>query len=286
MPSCCKSATAAANVSARDRPPIVVFHVINRALRLRPVGSGAATEILDRLGYRVAPAAGHGEHGRQQIACAAGIQQLPFGSPAVPAMKTVDRGIRGSVLRHAHVLIVAHAEQIRILEHHQLPKIRQRIQRADRRQMFRKLLAADFSLETDGIGEIARIHDVIDLIGQTPVVDGLQHRTEQPIAKLLNFDLLEAAVPIDVEQIVRRNLPQADEFVGHCLRSPTGRIHDHQDIFRTAAGENGRIRTAGHDADGHRHDCTPRQVSQQRRPRPVVHRVFRFFEPWIGQPRR
>ena len=101
-PSFCKSATAAANASWRRTSRTVgVLHVINRALGLGAVGAGGTSQILDHLGHGIAAAAGDGQHGRKQIATPAGIEQLAVRSPAIPAVKAMDRRLGRPIGRGA-----------------------------------------------------------------------------------------------------------------------------------------------------------------------------------------
>ena len=69
-------------------------------------------------------------------------------------------------------------------------------------------------VERDSPGKVAGIDHVIDLVGQMPVVDGLEHGAENFPAEGVNVGRLRLRVPAKIEQIVGRNLPQVGIVIG------------------------------------------------------------------------
>ena len=147
---------------------------------------------------------------------------------------------------------------------HSLPKVRQPRQRTDGCELFgpldlggRLLLLQlafrcslrllvllhslgelfDVVVERDSPGKVAGIHHVINLVGQMPVVDGLDHGAENFPAERVNIGRLRLRVPAKVEQIVGRNLPQVGIVIGDRERVLALRIDHQQHVLRSTAGQ-------------------------------------------------
>ena len=85
-------------------------------------------------------------------------------------------------------------------------------------------------------GEVARIHDVINLRVEMPLFECEQGWEKDGLAEYLRADHVGGPFPIEIEHIAGWDLAPCDVMVGNRLGGVAVGINQQDDVFGTAAG--------------------------------------------------
>ncbi len=103
----------------------------------------------------------------------------------------------------------------------------------------RQFHRADVGRELYRPGQVGRVDDVVDLARELAVAKGVQDRLQHLVAEEIDVHHAEVGrlAQRHVHHVVGRDVPEADELVGHRLRGPAIRVDHHRDVFRPASGQ-------------------------------------------------
>ena len=140
------------------------------------------------------------------------------------------------------VMVCLEIDVAGIFVEHRLVEVGQAVDRGDGREDSGQWPLAQIAADVDRRRQVGRVQDVVDLRGELAVGDGVEHRSEDAITKLINPDLLEVGEAAHFDQVGGGNTPKHSIFVRDRAGDPTVGIDDNDHAFGHARGLNGAAR--------------------------------------------
>jgi hypothetical protein len=152
-----------------------------------------------------------------------------------PNLKIGDRRTQ----RQPGVEVDAQVHVLGLLGQYQCEQVSQSIDGGRLRQLFGQLSIAHIGADTDCIGDVRRVDQIIDLGRHAAGFERLERGPQNPLAEdrhIHRFEIRQIAQR-QVDQVPRGNSSRFNKRIGHRQRGETVRIHHNRHILRPAPGQ-------------------------------------------------